>query len=99
MQWCKQGRKKPSSPARIAALREMLTETTLLLLNLDFSVTMSHVTEQSFELPEKKKNEKKEKRGGQMIKCLLTEFGWAGRENTWHSSPPTQSTSTYSVSG
>ena len=30
-------------------------------------------------LPEKKK----EKRGGHMIKCLLTELGRAGRENIW----------------
>ena len=28
---------------------------------------------------------KKEKRGGHMIKCLLTELGRAGRENIWPS--------------
>ena len=28
---------------------------------------------------------KKEKRGGHMIKCLLTELGRAGRENIWRS--------------
>ena len=26
-----------------------------------------------------------EKRGGHMIKCLLTELGWAGGENMWPS--------------
>ena len=26
-----------------------------------------------------------EKRGGHIIKCLLTELGRAGRENIWHS--------------
>ena len=33
----------------------------------------------------KKKKKKKEKRDGHMIKSLLTELGWAGRENIWHS--------------
>ena len=28
---------------------------------------------------------KQEKRGGHMIKCLLTELGRAGRENIWPS--------------
>ena len=43
---------------------------------------MSDVSEHSeFCYPERKK--KKEKRGGHMIKCLLTEFGGAGRENIW----------------
>ena len=32
-----------------------------------------------------KKKKKKEKRGGHMIKCLLTELGRAGRENIWPS--------------
>ena len=32
-----------------------------------------------------KKNRKKEKRGGHIIKCLLTELGRAGRENIWPS--------------
>ena len=40
---------------------------------------MSDVSEHSeFCYPKKKK---KEKRGGHMIKCLLTELGRAGREN------------------
>ena len=46
---------------------------------------MSDVSEHSdseFYFPEKKK---KEKRGGHMIKCLLTELGRAGRENIWPS--------------
>ena len=32
-----------------------------------------------------KKKKKQEKRGGHMIKCLLTELGQAGRENIWSS--------------
>ena len=46
---------------------------------------MSDISEHSdceFYSPKKKK---KEKRGGHMIKCLLTELGRAGRENIWHS--------------
>ena len=46
---------------------------------------MSDVSEHSdseFYFPKKKK---KEKRGGHMIKCLLTELGRAGRENIWPS--------------
>ena len=50
---------------------------------------MSDVSEHSdseFYFPEKKINkQKKEKRGGHMIKCLLTELGRAGRENIWPS--------------
>ena len=50
-------------------------------INPDFSVKMSDVSEHSeFFYPKKKK---KEKRGGHMIKCLLTELGRAGRENIW----------------
>ena len=48
---------------------------------------MSDVSEHSdsdFYFPKKKKKEK-EKRGGHMIKCLLTELGRAGRENVWPS--------------
>ena len=44
---------------------------------------MSDVSEHfdsEFYFPKKKK---KEKRGGHMIKCLLTELGRAGRENIW----------------
>ena len=33
----------------------------------------------------KKKKREKEKRGGHIIKCLLTELGRAGRENIWPS--------------
>ena len=32
-----------------------------------------------------RKKKEKEKRGGHMIKCLLTELGRAGRENIWPS--------------
>ena len=32
-----------------------------------------------------RKKKKKEKRGGHMIKCLLTELGRAGQENIWPS--------------
>ena len=43
---------------------------------------MSDVSEHSeFCYPKKKKV----KRGGHMIKCLLTELGRAGRENIWPS--------------
>ena len=47
---------------------------------------MSDVSEHSdseFYFPQKRK--KREKRGGHMIKCLLTELGRAGRENIWPS--------------
>ena len=45
---------------------------------------MSDESEHSeFGYPKKKK--KKEKRGGHIIKCLLTELGRAGRENIWPS--------------
>ena len=51
-------------------------------INPDFSVKMSDVTENSeFCYPGKKR----EKRGGHMIKCLLTELGRAGQENIWPS--------------
>ena len=55
---------------------------------------MSDVSEHSgseFYFPKKKNKKnnkikiKKEKRGGHMIKCLLTELGRAGRENIWPS--------------
>ena len=49
-------------------------------INPDFSVKMSDVSEHSeFCFPQKKR----EKRGGHMITCLLTELGRAGRENIW----------------
>ena len=55
-------------------------------INPDFSVKMSDVSEHSeFCYPEKKNKNKREKRGGHMIKCLLTELGRAGRENIWPS--------------
>ena len=48
-------------------------------INPDFSVKMSDVSEHSeFCYPEKKR----EKRGGHMRKCLLTELGRAGRTET-----------------
>ena len=70
---------------------------------------MSDVSEHSdseFYYPKKKK--KKDKRGGHMLKCLLTELGRTERENIWHAvmapndvgpnifpcGPPTQSIST-----
>ena len=60
-------------------------------INPDFSVKMSDISEHSeFDYPKKKKKKKqkkkgkKEKRGGHIIKCLLTELGRAGRENIWH---------------
>ena len=44
-------------------------------------------SDSEFYYPKEKKKEKKikkrEKRGGHMIKCLLTELGRAGRENIW----------------
>ena len=44
---------------------------------------MSDVSEHSvFYYPRKKK---KGKRGGHIIKCLLTKLGRAGRENIWRS--------------
>ena len=51
---------------------------------------MSDVSEHSdseFYFPKKKikKKNKEEKRGGHMMKCLLTELGRAGRENIWPS--------------
>ena len=65
----------------------MRTKTTLLLIIPDFLVKMSDLSEHSeFDYPEKKKEQKKkEKRGGHMIKCLLTELGRAGQENIWPS--------------
>jgi len=47
-------------------------------VNPDFSVKLSDLSEHS-------DNEKKEKRGGHKIKCLLPELGRAGRENIWRS--------------
>ena len=47
------------------------------------SDTSEHFDNKFF-FPEKKKKKKKtEKRGGHMIKCLLTELGRARRENIW----------------
>ena len=48
---------------------------------------MSDVSKHSdseFYFPKKKKK-KMEKRGGHMMKCLLTELGQTGRENIWPS--------------
>ena len=85
--WREQGRKKPSGPARIAYGPHTGIFSIVLQWkrardanNNNFSVKMSDVSEHSeFCYPKKKK--KKEKRGGHMIKCLLTELGRAGREN------------------
>ena len=72
----------------------MQTEATLFLYKLDFSAKMNKVSEHSYSefyyLKKKKKKkeeeeEKTEKRGGHVIKCLLTELGRAGQENIWHS--------------
>ena len=46
---------------------------------------MSDVSEHSDSALYFPKKKKKEKRGGHMIKCLLTELGRAGRENIWPS--------------
>ena len=48
---------------------------------------VSKHSDREFYHPKKKKRkkEKKVRRGGHMIKCLLTELGRAGRENIWHS--------------
>ena len=58
-------------------------------INPDFSVKKSDVSEHyEFDYPkikEKNKKKKKENRSGHIIKCLLTEFGPAGRENIWPS--------------
>ena len=48
-------------------------------INPDFSVKMSNIPN----FVTRKKKKKKEKRGGHIIKCLLTELGRAGRENIW----------------
>ena len=112
-----QGRNKPSGPARIAygphtrilsmARARCELKQLCCYISLDFSVKMSDVSEHSeFNYPKKKK--KREKRGGNMIKCLLTELGRAGREisgarsvrhdlgpNIFPSGPPSQSISTY----
>ena len=56
-------------------------------INPDFSVKMSNIS--NFITRKKKKKRKKkgkkEKRGGHIIKCLLTELGRAGQENIWPS--------------
>ena len=55
-------------------------------LNPSFSAKMSDVSEHSdseFYFPRKKK--KKGKARWSYDKCLLTELGWAGRENIWPS--------------
>ena len=90
MRWREQGRKKPCSPARIAygprtgilsiARTRCELKQLCCYINPDFSVKMSDVSEHS-EFDYRKK--KKEKRGGHIIKCLLTELSWAGRENFW----------------
>ena len=53
-------------------------------INLDISVKKSDVSEH-YEFDYRKLEKKKEKRGGHIIKCLLTELGRAGRENIWPS--------------
>ena len=60
----------------------MRTKTTLLLYKSQLFGQNSDVSERSqFDYPK----EKKEKRGGHKIKCLLTELGRARRENIWQS--------------
>ena len=71
----------------INSARKKRTKTTLLLYKSRlFGQNEQH---SEFCYPKKKKKEKKkgkkEKRGGHIIKCLLTELGRAGRENIWHS--------------
>ena len=68
---------------------QMRAKTTLLL----YKSRLFGQNEQTFRiwLQKKKQNKtkqrknQKEKRGGHIIKCLLTELGQAGRENIWHS--------------
>ena len=92
--WREQGRKKPSGPARIAcsphtgilsiARARYELKQLCCYINPDFSVKISDVSEHfEFDYPPSPK--KKEKRGGHIIKCLLTELGQTGRENIWHS--------------
>ena len=62
----------------------MGAKTTSLLYKSRLFGQNSDVSDHSeFDYPKERK--KKEKRGGHMIKCLLTELGRAGRENIWHS--------------
>ena len=91
--WREQVRKKPSGPARIAygphtgilSIARARSELKQLCccINPDFSVKMSNIP--NFVKKKKEKKGKKEKRGGHIIKCLLTELGRAGRENIWPS--------------
>ena len=46
---------------------------------------MSNISNFVTRKKKKKRKGKKEKRGGHIIKCLLTELGRAGRENIWPS--------------
>ena len=66
--------KSPALRGSRTALYEMRTETTLLLYKSRLSVKMSDVcahSDSEFYYPKKNKK-RKEKRGGHMIKCLLT---------------------------
>ena len=70
---------RPSYGDFINSACKMRTKTTLLL----YKSRLFGQNEQHSEFCYPKK--KKEKRGGHIIKCLLTELGRAGRENIWHS--------------
>ena len=92
--WRKHVRKKPYGPARIAygphtGILSIARARCELKQLCYFSVKKSDVSEHyEFDYPKiekKKTRKKKEKRGGHIIKCLLTELGRAGRENIWPS--------------
>ena len=61
---------------------KMRTKTTWLLYKSRLFGQNEQHSELNFCYPKKKKR-KKEKHGGHIIKCLLTELGRAGRENIW----------------
>ena len=74
------------SPYFINSAREMQTKTNLLLYKSRL-FGQSERLKWTFRiwLPEKNNKKRKEKGGGHMIKCLLTDLGRAGRENIWSS--------------
>ena len=65
--------------SRINSAGNMRTKTTLLL----YKSRLFGQNEQHSEFCFQEKKKKKEKHGGHIIKCLLTELGRAGRENIW----------------
>ena len=87
--WREQVRKKPSDPARIVygphtgilsiARARCELKQLCCCMNPDVSVKMSNIPN----FVSLKKKWKKEKYGGHIIKCLLTELGRARWENIW----------------